>query len=67
MLPENRDIHSAMMLNGALIKAQIPGWKEPAGLLLFDCKRPDGTSLITWASGKALAWDVTVPDTFIQY
>ena len=29
-----------------------------------DGKRPDGTTILPWARGKPLAWDVTVPDTF---
>jgi len=38
--------------------------KEPAGLSPDDGKRPDGVRLLPWARGKALAWDVTVPDTY---
>jgi len=37
--------------------------KEPAGLSRDDGKRPDGVTLLPWAKGKPLAWDVTVPDT----
>jgi len=37
--------------------------KQPAGLLRSDVKRPDGATLIFWAKGKSMAWDVTVPDT----
>jgi len=29
-----------------------------------DGKRPDGTTILPWATGKPLAWDFTVPDTF---
>jgi hypothetical protein len=29
-----------------------------------DGKRPDGVSLIPWAHGRCLTWDVTSPDTF---
>jgi len=29
-----------------------------------DNKRPDGTTLLPWARGKPMAWDVTVPDTY---
>ena len=31
-----------------------------------DNKRPDGTTLLPWAKGKPLAWDVTVPDTYAE-
>ena len=33
-------------------------------ILREDGKRPDGTSLISWAERKCLSWDVTVPDTY---
>ena len=48
----------------AVKRAQIPAVKEPAGLPRAGGKRPDGATLIPWARGKALAWDVTVADTF---
>jgi len=38
--------------------------KEPAGLSRDDGKRPDGVTLLPWAKGKPLEWDVTVPDTY---
>ena len=38
--------------------------KEPAGLSHDDGKRPGGVTLLPWAKGKPLAWDVTVPDTY---
>ena len=38
--------------------------KEPTSLVLQNGKRPDGATLISWSTGKALAWDVTVPDTY---
>ena len=38
--------------------------KEPPGLSRDDGKRPDGATLLPWAKGKPLAWDVTVPDTY---
>src|SRR5215831_14106808 len=37
--------------------------KESAGLFRLDGKRPDGITQIPWATGKCLAWDVTVTDT----
>src|SRR5664279_2185701 len=47
-------------------KAQIPVVKEPVGMTLHDGKRPDGGTLIPWAKGKPMAWDVTIPDTFAE-
>ena len=44
-------------------RAQIPSSKEPVGLFRSDGKRPDGVSLIPWALGRCLTWDVTSPDT----
>ena len=38
--------------------------KEPAGLSRDDGKHPDDVTLLPWAKGKPLAWDVTVPDTY---
>ena len=29
----------------------------------FDDKRPDGATMVPWARGRCIAWDVTVPDT----
>ena len=29
-----------------------------------DNKRPDRTTLLPWAKGKPVAWDVTIPDTY---
>ena len=48
----------------AIKRAQIPAVKEPVSLTVQSGKRPDGTTLLPWATGKPLAWDVTVPDTF---
>ena len=39
--------------------------KEPTGLLRSDGKRPDGVTLIPWAKGRCLTWDVTFPDAFV--
>jgi len=51
------------VVHRALVKAGIPASKEPGGLLPNDNKRPDGCTLIPWAEGKCLSWDVTGPDT----
>ena len=47
----------------ALQRAQIPSTKEPTGLSRSDHKRPDGVTMISWAQGRCLTWDVTSPDT----
>ena len=35
-------------------------------LMRDDNKRPDRTTLLPWARGKPIAWDVTVPDTYAE-
>jgi len=42
----------------------VPAVKEPPCLSRDDGKRPDGVTLLPWAKGKPLAWDVTVQDTY---
>ena len=44
----------------------MPAVKEPINLMRDDNKRPDGTTLLPWARGKSMAWDVTVPDTYAE-
>ena len=44
----------------------MPAVKEPVGLSRSYGKRPDGATLIPWATGKAITWDVMLPDTFAQ-
>jgi len=44
----------------ALAAAGVPAVKEPAGLVRQDGKRPDGLTLIPYANGRSLTWDVTV-------
>jgi len=57
--------HNALndLIFRALVKAGVPSAKEPPGLLRSDGRRPDGVTQIPWASGKCLAWDVTVTST----
>jgi len=50
----------------AIKRAQVPAVKEPVSLTLQDSKRPDDTTLLPWAKGKLLSWDVTVPDTYAE-
>lgn len=52
------------IIQRSLVRANVPAKKEPPGLNREDGKRPDGVTLIPWARGKCLVWDVTVPDTF---
>ena len=47
-------------------RAQVPAVKEQVSLTLEDNERPDVTTLLPWAKGKPLAWDVTVPDTYAE-
>ena len=49
----------------ALQRAQIPSTKEPTGLSRSEHKRPDGVTMIPWAQGRCLTWDVTSPDTLV--
>ena len=44
----------------------LPVVKGPVSLTLEDNKRPGGTTLLPWAKGKPLAWDITVPDTYAE-
>ena len=67
VLPDNSVTVIWMTSTGhwtAIKRAQVPAVKEPVSLTLEDNKRPDGTTLLPWANGKPLAWDVTVPDTY---
>ena len=47
-------------------RAGIPSIKEPLGLLRDEDKRPNGVTIIPWSRGRCVAWDVTVPDTFVS-
>jgi hypothetical protein len=51
------------IVHRALGRAGIAAGKEPTGLLAGSSLRPDGATLIPWATGKCLAWDFTTPDT----
>src|SRR6218665_3254843 len=47
----------------ALVKADVPSSKEPPGLIRNDGKRPDGATLVPWASVKYISWDTTTVHT----
>ena len=63
---QQRHSHMNDIIWRAIKRAQVPAVKEPVSLTLEDNKRPDGTTLLPWAKGKPLAWDVTVPDTYAE-
>ena len=62
---ERHFCHSAIngILYRALTSASVPSRLERSGLCRSDGKRPDGVTMVPWKNGKALVWDVTVPDT----
>ena len=43
---------------------QISAQLEPTRVCRSDGKRPDGSTVMPWRCGRALAWDVTCPDTY---
>ena len=47
----------------SLSSTHIPSVLEPQHLYRTDQKRPDGLTLVPWAVGKQLLWDVTVVDS----
>ena len=64
-----RYIHHAMINDiiwRTIKNALVPASNEPFGLSREDAKRSDGATLIPWARGKPMAWNVTVPDTYTQ-
>ena len=58
--------HTALndIVHRALSAANVPSTLEPHGLCRSDGKRPDGLTVIPWAEGRALVWDVTCWDSF---
>ena len=57
--------HSNMnaLIKHSLSSTHIPSVLEPRHLYRTDQKRPDGLTLVPWAVGKQLLWDVTVVDS----
>src|SRR6218665_969824 len=49
----------------ALTRAEVPSKREPTGLFRDDDKRPGGATLIPWARGKYLTWDLTIIHTCV--
>ena len=52
------------IIHRSLSAAGVPSIKEPCDLSKRNRKRFDGLTIVPWKSGRALAWDVTVADTF---
>jgi len=63
---QQRHSHLNDILLTAIKRAQMSAVKEPINLMRDDNKRPDGTTLLPWARGKPMVWDVTVPDTYAE-
>ena len=57
--------HNAVndLIKQALASANVPALLKPKSLRRDDGKRPDGLSVLPWASGRCLVWDFTCPDT----
>ena len=51
------------LIKQSLSSAHIMSVLEPRSLYRTDQKRPDGLTLVPWAVGKQLLWDVTVVDS----
>ena len=63
---QQRHSHLNDILWRAIKRAQMPAVKEPINLMWDDIKRPDRTTLLPWARGKPMAWNVTLPDTYAE-
>ena len=53
------------LIKQSLSSTQIPSVSEPRHLYRTDQKRPDSLTLVPWAVGKQLIWDVTVVDSLV--
>ena len=51
------------LIKQSLSSIHIPSDLEPRHLYRTNQKRPDGLTLVPWAFGKQLLWDVTVVDS----
>ena len=51
------------LIKQSLSSTHIPSVLEPRHLYRTDQKKPDGLTLVPWADGKQLLWDVTVVDS----
>ena len=51
------------LIKRALASASVPSMLEPSSFSREDGKRPDSLTILPWANGRCLIWDVTCPDT----
>ena len=61
--PSFQDLQSANFAKQSLSSIHIPSVLEPRHLFRTNQNRPDGLTLVAWAVGKQLLWDVTVLDS----
>ena len=52
------------IIKRSLASAKVSAHLELAGICRSDGKRPDGTTIMPWKSGRVLVRDATCPDTF---
>ena len=52
------------IVHRALSSAKVPSHLEPAGLYLFDGKRPNSITMVLWERENTLAWDAMCLYTF---
>ena len=62
----SRDSNLNALIKQSLSSTHIPSVLEPRHLYRTDQKRPDGLTLVPWADGKQLLWDVTVVDSLAR-
>ena len=55
------------LIKQSLSSTHIPSVLEPRHLYRTDQTRPDGLTLVPWADGKQLFWDVTVVDSLAPF
>ena len=59
----SRNSNLNALVKQSLSSTHIPSVLEPRHIYKTDQKRPDGLTLVPWAVGKQLLWDVTVVDS----
>ena len=62
----SRDSNLNTFIKQNLSSTHIPSVLEPRRFYRTDHKRPDGLTLVPWASGKQLLWHITRVDSFVS-